>query len=439
MKAIVVGAGIAGLAAGYRLTEAGFEVRVLEAESYVGGRMSTSRRDGFVLDRAASLLSHRYREMRRLAADVGVEDQLVDTHDEMGFLRDGRIHRMRAHSRLDMARTGLLSPSSKLHAAKLLLDSRRLTRRVDTGDMSKAAGLDTKTLREYADRRVNAEVRDFVIDPTIRSLYGGTLDELCSMELAFLIRNFLGTGLMNAEAGVDFLARAIAARLDVELDARVTGIEQDRAGVTVTWGRAGEPERAESAEVCVVAVTAHTMARLYPQLTAEQREIITGLRYSTLWNISIAVDTVPAERAVFVQIPTSEHPDLTTIVFEHNKCPGRAPAGKGLLNTLWLTEWYEKHAHLDDDEVARESIKGLELLLPGIGDHVLFRHVSRWKPGLLMGTPGTWSALARFHGLTPEDTRVRFAGDYLGGSTTNSALVSGERAARTLAERFGAN
>jgi oxygen-dependent protoporphyrinogen oxidase len=437
MKAVVVGAGIAGLTAGYRLSQAGYEVRVLEAAGNVGGRMSTVHREGFVIDQGASLLSRRYREMARLAAEVGVADQLSNTHDEIGVYRDGRIHRMHAHSQWDMVRSGLMSVRSKLEAAKLLLDARRLAKRIDTGDMSKAAGLDTETLRQYADRRVNAEVRDFVIDPTIRSLYGGTMDELCSMELMFLIQNFLGTGLMNSERGIDFLVRALADRLDVQRNAAVTCVEEDVTGVMVTWERAGEDEHVERADICVIAVTAHTMARLYPQLTAEQREIITGLEYSTLWSISLAVDTVPNETAVFVQVPTSEHPDMTTAVFEHNKAPNRAPEGKGLLNSLWLTEWYEKRSHLDDEAVARASIEGLNLLLPGIEDHVEFCHVSRWKPGLLMGKPGTWSALARFHSLVPEATRVRFAGDYLGGSTTNSALVSGERAARALADRFG--
>jgi len=437
VRAIVVGAGIAGLAAGYRLQQAGFEVRVLEAADYPGGRMSTVHRDGFVIDQGASLLSRRYREMARLAAEVGVADQLSGTHDEMGFYRDGTIHRVRAHSQLDLVRTGLLSLRSKLEAGKLLLDAARVARRVDTGDMSKVAGLDGETLRQYADRRVTAEVRDFVIDPTIRSLYGGTLDELCSMELMFLIKNFLGTGLVNAERGIDFLVRALADRLDVQLSAAVTGVEESATGVSVSWERPGEDGHIEQADVCVIAVTAHAMSRIYPQLSAEQRDIIAGLQYSTLWSISLAVDAAPAETAVFVQVPTSEHPDMTTAVFEHNKCPGRAPNGKGLLNSLWLTEWYEKHSHLDDEAVATESIKGLNLLLPGIENHVEFFHVSRWKPGLLMGRPGTWSALARFHSLVPAGTRVRFAGDYLGGSTTNSALVSGERAAQVLAGRFG--
>lgn len=51
---MVVGAGIAGLTAAYRLSRSGFDVTVLEAEPDVGGRLSTLAKDGYRFDLAAS-------------------------------------------------------------------------------------------------------------------------------------------------------------------------------------------------------------------------------------------------------------------------------------------------------------------------------------------------------------------------------------------------
>ena len=48
---VVVGAGLAGLSAATRLSDAGLDVVVLEASDGVGGRMHTDRVDGFLLDR----------------------------------------------------------------------------------------------------------------------------------------------------------------------------------------------------------------------------------------------------------------------------------------------------------------------------------------------------------------------------------------------------
>ncbi|WP_119583625.1 FAD-dependent oxidoreductase, partial [Streptomyces europaeiscabiei] len=62
---IVVGAGVAGLAAAGHLTRAGLRAIVLEAAPAVGGRMSTEKIDGFRLDRTTQLLSTSYPELRR--------------------------------------------------------------------------------------------------------------------------------------------------------------------------------------------------------------------------------------------------------------------------------------------------------------------------------------------------------------------------------------
>lgn len=64
--AVVVGAGLAGLACAVRLYEAGVPVRVLEASDGVGGRTRTDIVDGFRLDRGFQVLNTAYPEARRV-------------------------------------------------------------------------------------------------------------------------------------------------------------------------------------------------------------------------------------------------------------------------------------------------------------------------------------------------------------------------------------
>ena len=66
-RVIVVGAGIAGLTAAFRLQQSGYEVKVVEAEELVGGRMSTITENGYVLDRGAGTVTTRYRELLGLS------------------------------------------------------------------------------------------------------------------------------------------------------------------------------------------------------------------------------------------------------------------------------------------------------------------------------------------------------------------------------------
>lgn len=66
MDVVVIGAGLAGLAAAVRLADAGVEVEVREAGDAVGGRVRTDARDGLLLDRGFQLLNPSYPEAARL-------------------------------------------------------------------------------------------------------------------------------------------------------------------------------------------------------------------------------------------------------------------------------------------------------------------------------------------------------------------------------------
>ena len=62
----IIGAGMAGLTAAVRLHEAGVPVVVLEACDHIGGRVSSSMVDGFVLDRGFQVYLDRYPEASRV-------------------------------------------------------------------------------------------------------------------------------------------------------------------------------------------------------------------------------------------------------------------------------------------------------------------------------------------------------------------------------------
>lgn len=72
-KVIVVGAGIAGLAAAKQLTAAGYEVVVLEARDRVGGRMnSSSMPSGTTIDLGAAWIHGQWDEFETLVSGMGL-------------------------------------------------------------------------------------------------------------------------------------------------------------------------------------------------------------------------------------------------------------------------------------------------------------------------------------------------------------------------------
>jgi len=61
-RVVVVGSGLAGLSAGYRLRERGWQVTVFEALGRVGGRVLSESEDGFVFDVGPVIVTDRYTE-----------------------------------------------------------------------------------------------------------------------------------------------------------------------------------------------------------------------------------------------------------------------------------------------------------------------------------------------------------------------------------------
>lgn len=95
-KVLILGAGVAGLLSAYLLNRAGFEVRVLEAQPYAGGRNRTARRgtvitevapdgtrtrqtcafdDGLYVNLGPGRIPHHHRRLLAWCADLGVEMQ----------------------------------------------------------------------------------------------------------------------------------------------------------------------------------------------------------------------------------------------------------------------------------------------------------------------------------------------------------------------------
>lgn len=103
---IVVGAGWAGLNAARLLSEAGFDVSILEKSDRVGGRITSDFIDGFILDRGFQVINPAYAELR----ETGILDQLaicslpkgLDIRSEFKTVRVGDFRKSLSYLRGDL-------------------------------------------------------------------------------------------------------------------------------------------------------------------------------------------------------------------------------------------------------------------------------------------------------------------------------------------------
>lgn len=90
MTVVVVGAGLAGLAAAWELHQAAADVIVLESGPRAGGVMVTERHDGFVVEGGPDGFLAAEPELQDLARQLGIGDRLVDQLATGSMLWTGR-------------------------------------------------------------------------------------------------------------------------------------------------------------------------------------------------------------------------------------------------------------------------------------------------------------------------------------------------------------
>ena len=78
MTVAVVGAGLAGLSAAWKLRQAGADVVVLDAGRHAGGVIVTERRDEFIVEGGPDGFLAAEPDIQELAREIGIGDQLVD-------------------------------------------------------------------------------------------------------------------------------------------------------------------------------------------------------------------------------------------------------------------------------------------------------------------------------------------------------------------------
>jgi oxygen-dependent protoporphyrinogen oxidase len=428
---LVVGGGPSGLAAAYRLQQAGHRVRVLESGARAGSKMAVRRRDGFLLDTGAIFLPTTYTRLLAIADEIGLGPDLVEGGFVFGIAGHGRIHELDGTKPV-RAFIGLGSMSRRAKAECVRLAPEALRARRATPDRITELGrFDTETLATWAQRALTPEVRERLISPVIRGIFAAEPDEVSRVEFLGILALFAGARLKAFRGGMADYPDRLARSLDVVTGATVREVLQTADGAQVTW-RDAAGERIDHVRGAVVALPAQVAAQVRGDLDPWRAAWLNGVRRGKVLTPNIALARAPAGlAAAYTMVPRAEHPYLGGIGADHFKGPGRAPAGKGLLTLTLTSEWCDRHFDDDDASIARAALEAVEPFVPGTIDNAEFCELTRWEQQY--SPVGHYAQLAEFRDRTRrDDCTVQLAGEYLAAPNLNAATWSGESAARTL-------
>src|SRR5688572_19310283 len=96
----VIGAGLAGLTAAWRLAQAGIPVIVLDKNTGAGGRACSHTMEGFNIDPGAGFFATFYKNTLALIDEFQLKTEIVPIHGSGAILRNGQPQRLRANLRL---------------------------------------------------------------------------------------------------------------------------------------------------------------------------------------------------------------------------------------------------------------------------------------------------------------------------------------------------
>lgn len=434
---VVVGAGIAGLTAAWRLRHR--DVLVLEASDRVGGRMRSESRGDYWLNFGAHLFPAPGSLVDSIATELDLET--VPVWGSMMGLAVGDTKL--ASGRVESYPFRL--PLSVRDRASFAIQGLRLQRavgryrRVTTPRSGETLADTRRRILTHESERTFGELLGRTT-PAVRSIFAcaahratAELDELsagCGLGLFALVWGGKGSLIArNMLGGSARLPATMAERLGPDrfrLGARVTGLEPDGDGLEVTFvGDDGVPRRIRARHV-VVAAQAPFAAGIVRGVAPAAADALERLTYGAFLNVAIATKErapMPWDAVYAMATPGRAFDMFTNQAHALRRIGPRRPGG-----SLMLFAGGHGAAALareSDDVIVARFIDDLVGLYPEAASVIDDAVVQRWPLGNAFARPGRHRLQAPLEGALGPAGNVHLAGDYF------AELGNLEAAART--------
>ncbi|TYH76538.1 hypothetical protein ES332_D04G093400v1 [Gossypium tomentosum] len=170
-RVAVIGAGVSGLAAAYKLKSQGLHVTVFESEGRAGGKLRSVSREGLIWDEGANTMTESEIEVRSLFDDLGIQDkeQVPIAQNKRYIVRNG-VPVLIPSNPLALFTSSILSAKSKIILEPFLWRKSEASKISDAYNQESVGG--------FFQRHFGQEVVDYLVDPFVAGTSAGDPESL---------------------------------------------------------------------------------------------------------------------------------------------------------------------------------------------------------------------------------------------------------------------
>ncbi len=442
----MVGAGITGLAAAFRLQQSGVPVTVYEAADRVGGVIRSVRQDGYLAEFGPNSLLEISNKISGLIRDAGLADRQL--YSDPGA-ENRYLVRWRRTIRMPMSPPGFFTCELFTWRAKLaLLREPFRSRRTDPADESVA---------DFVLRRLNREFLDYAINPLIAGIYAGDparlsvqhgFPKLHALEQRYgsLIKGQIfgakdrkrrgevskqEARKISFDEGLQVLTDTLAVRLgdSVRLRTAVVRLEQASAGGAWRVGTAGPVGTATAEHSAVLlSIPAYKLAEI-PVVAARAVDLkpLGEINYPPVASVVLGFPRARVAHPLDgfgMLIPQAEGFRILGTLFSSSLFPNRAPAGHVTLTSYLGGTRNPELARKSTAEQIALTVEDLRVLL-GITGEPTFAHVVQYPRAIPQYELGYGRFKELMSRVEQDAAGLFFAGHYRDGISLSDSILSG--------------
>lgn len=423
----VVGGGLGGLCAAYRLVKQGHDVTLFEKEADTGGVIKTERVAGFLHEFAAASFLGSPEGAQALCAELGVPTVVANAAAKERFVYvDGALHKA-PRGPLDLIKTDLLTWRGKLALLREPFVTPWLT------DATR-----DESVHAFATRRFGPEAARVLVAPMVTGVFAADshhvsvragFSKLADMDArGGIVRSVLRSRggfpkLTTVQGGMGGLVGALRdqlAKARVHTSTPVERLTLSKDAVRV-WTAQGDQ--------FFDAVVAALPARQLMGLIDEQPELVSQMRGMERAPVAVVCIGVPAASlssrlgAFGVVVASGETPRVLGVVFESTVWPERAPEGQVLLRCIVGGARDPEAVSLDDESLVQLAITDLSAMF-GVPLRATHSRVIRWTAGIAQYSVGHKARVERLAEACARQ-RLYLAGADYWGVGVNDVIVGG--------------